>query len=60
VTDLSGRPSKYDSRRACEAGGVSDLDPTQVVAAFDSASVLHAAAVAPLMASHFLTSVARL
>jgi hypothetical protein len=39
---------------------VSDLDPTQVVAAFDSASVLHAAAVAPLMASHFLTSVARL
>jgi hypothetical protein len=40
-------------KTACEAGWVSDLDPTEVVASFDSASVLHAATVAALNGQPF-------
>lgn len=44
---------KGERRDLCEASRVSDLNPTEVVAAFDSASVLHAATVAALNGQPF-------
>jgi hypothetical protein len=47
-------PDRARARKSfCEAGWVSDLDPTEVVASFDSASVLHAATVAALNGQPF-------
>jgi hypothetical protein len=49
----TGREPAADTPATCQACAVSDLDPKQVVASFDSASVLHAATVAALNGQPF-------